>query len=73
MSIRPAIFQEVTQAKLEIHWTLLQALSDTQNRLGETLIQHILSQKAVSAETAKKLQDDLSALHGKIIALKKNG
>jgi hypothetical protein len=69
--IRPEVFQDIAQAKLDLYWTLLQSLSDMQFRLGETLIQHILEQRGASAENAKKLQDDLSALHGKIVALAK--
>ena len=71
MSIRPHIFQEIAQAKLELHWTLLNDISDMQIRLGEILVQHILHQKEMSVETAKKLQDDLSDIRGRIVALKK--
>jgi hypothetical protein len=69
MGIRPEIFQDVALKRLDLQMQLIESLSDMQIRLGETLVQHIQNQKAISAEAAKKLQDDLSALHGKIVAL----
>jgi hypothetical protein len=71
MSVRPHIFQEIAQARLEIHWRLLNDISDMQIRLGEILVQHVLHQKEMTAESAKKLQDDLSDIRGRIVALKK--
>jgi hypothetical protein len=69
MSVRPEIFQDICQKRLELYWKLLNEVSDMQFRIGETLIQHILQQKEVSTDTAKKLQDDLSEIRGKIVAL----
>ena len=70
MSIRPEIFQDIVLKRLENHMQLLQKLSDMQIRLGETLLKHIREQKGADEAAAKKLQDDLSVLHGEIVALK---
>jgi len=69
MSLRPEIFQDVVLKRLDIHTEMLKALSDTQFQLGQFLIPAVQHLKEADRLAAQKLQDDLSVLHGKIVAL----
>ena len=73
MSVRPETFQNVVLQQLEVHSKLLQFLSDAQElqrQIVESLIEQVHRLKGANQDEAAKLQDELSALHGKIVALK---
>ena len=69
--IRPEIFQDIVQQRLDMLRDTVLSLSESHARFVQILLDHVHQGSEVSHEDLKRLQDDISMLHGKIVSLKK--
>jgi hypothetical protein len=69
--VRPHVFQDIADKRLGLIEERIENLSNAHIRLQSVLIAYIQKTEKISEEKAMKLFDDLSMLHGKIVALKK--
>lgn len=67
--IRPEYFQQVVLTRLDKHDAQIREIHEMQIKLGNALIDYIRLTKDQSKEILQ-LVDDLSWVHGKVVALK---